>query len=228
MKEFLSVRAIDFVSRDIANDADALTRLQGLGADAVPVVADGGRWVPGIDLGQVADLLGVNYDPRPALPPDILNRRLRHALATSMRLTAQLPSASLLDKLPNRDRTCLALANHVVEIAAGYLAVLAGRDFDHAISGAVPAVELDREALADRAGRVQDALTVGRPWVEREVGTFFGPSTLHAVLERCTWHVAQHTRQLAMVLEGLGMAPDEPLGAADLDGLPMPARVWDS
>lgn len=192
------------------------------------MVADGTRWVPGVDLAQVAALLNVDYEDTPALSPDALIGRLRRALATSTRLTAQFPAANLGDRLPNRDRTNLALANHIVEIASGYVMVAAGADFDHEVSAAVPESEVDRDALAALSEAVCAALagkSPSRP--DDEVATFFGPSTLHAVLERCTWHVVQHVRQQAMLLEALGIAPDRPLGAEDFDGLPLPAGVWD-
>ena len=192
------------------------------------MVADGVRWVPGVDLGQVARLLGVDYEATPALSPDVLVDRLRHALTTSTRLTAQFPAANLADKLPNRDRTILALANHIVEVAAGYVKVAAGADFDHGVSAAIPDAEVGREALATRSEVVITALARESLLAPAdEVGTFFGPSTLHAVLERCTWHVVQHVRQQAMLLEGLGIAPDEPLRTEDFDGLPLPSGVWD-
>jgi hypothetical protein len=50
---------------------------------------------------------------------------------------------------------------------------------------------------------------------------------VHVVLERTVWHPAQHTRQLMLVLESLGIAPERPLGAADLAGLPLPEKAWD-
>jgi len=192
------------------------------------VVADGVRWVPGVDLGQVARLLGVDYEATPALSPDVLVDRLRHALTTSTRLTAQFPAANLADKLPNRDRTILALANHIVEIAAGYVKVAAGADFDHGVSAAIPDAEVGREALATRSEVVITALARESLLAPGdEVATFFGRSTLHAVLERCTWHVVQHVRQQAMLLEALDIAPDEPLRTEDFDGLPLPSSVWD-
>lgn len=192
------------------------------------MVADGTRWVPGVDLGQVAALLKVDYVATPALSPDVLVDRLRHALSTSTRLTAQLPTVNLSDRLPNRDRTNLALANHIVEIAAGYVKVAEGAKFDHVVSAAIPASEVGREALAVRSEAVITALVNESPLSpDDEVATFFGPSTLNAVLERCTWHVVQHVRQQAMVLEGLGIAPDAPLTTEDLEGLPLPSGVWD-
>jgi hypothetical protein len=50
---------------------------------------------------------------------------------------------------------------------------------------------------------------------------------LHQLLERSTWHPAQHARQLMAVLEGFGIAPDGPLSAEDLAGLPLPERLWE-
>ncbi len=192
------------------------------------MVADGSRWVPGVDLGQVAALLEVDYEATPALLPDALIGRLQRALSTSTRLTAQFPATNLSDRLPNRDRTNLALANHIVEIAAGYVKVAAGTDFGHEVSAAIPESEVGREALAARSEGVRAALEGESPLHPAdEVATFFGSSTLHAVLERCTWHAVQHVRQQAMVLERLGIAPDQPLGAEDFEGLPLPAGVWD-
>jgi hypothetical protein len=61
----------------------------------------------------------------------------------------------------------------------------------------------------------------------RLVDTYFGKHPLHIVLERTVWHPAQHTRQLMLILETLGIAPARPLSAADLAGLPLPEKAWD-
>ena len=47
-------------------------------------------------------------------------------------------------------------------------------------------------------------------------------------MERTAWHAGQHTRQLMLVLEKLGIAPDGPLTDDDFAGLPMPRNVWDN
>ncbi|RMF04668.1 MAG: hypothetical protein D6773_06145, partial [Alphaproteobacteria bacterium] len=57
---------------------------------------------------------------------------------------------------------------------------------------------------------------------------YYGDVTLHEVLERTGWHSGQHTRQLMLVLETLGIVPDRPLTDADFAGLPMPKEVWDN
>ncbi len=87
--------------------------------------------------------------------------------------------------------------------------------------------ELERDALAERSSAVQTELAGLVVDPSRRVSTYQGPFTMHGALERCTWHTAQHTRQLAMVLEGLGIEPDAPLGSGDLAGLPVPEKVWD-
>lgn len=214
------------MSWDVANDAAARRRFAALGAVSIPAVVRAGRSLPGVDLAGVAALLGVAFDPPPALPADVLVGRLRLVLGASTSLIRQFPRAHWADTLPGRDRTCLALANHIVEIAAGFLAVAEGRAFSAEVSAAVPDVELEPLPLGERARGVADALAALRLNAERSVEAFFGQTTLHAVLERCTWHGAQHTRQLAALLDGLGIKPAHPLAAADLEGLPVPTDVW--
>ena len=58
------------------------------------------------------------------------------------------------------------------------------------------------------------------------VETYYGRRTMHEVLERTTWHAAQHARQLVLMLEAHGIAADRPLTPADLAGLPMPDDPW--
>ncbi len=47
------------------------------------------------------------------------------------------------------------------------------------------------------------------------------------VFERSTWHSAQHSRQLAHVLERMGITPDKKLTPEDLAGLPLPERLFE-
>ena len=64
--------------------------------------------------------------------------------------------------------------------------------------------------------------------VERaSLKTYYGEQPLHHVMERCTWHSAQHARQIMSVLEGFGIAPDGPLTQDDYAGLPMPKGLWE-
>lgn len=193
----------------------------------MPTVVAGDDHALGVDLAAVATLLDLPFEMPAALPAAELLDRLRHVLATAMRLAAQFPPAALATTIPNRDRTCLALANHIVEIAVRYVDVATGHAFDEDASVAIPKQELGLSDLALRAEAI-DARLAARPVAaEQRVQAFFGVTTLHAVLERCTWHAAQHTRQLTALLERAGIEPEAPLTAEDLDGLPLPADVWD-
>ena len=46
-------------------------------------------------------------------------------------------------------------------------------------------------------------------------------------VEHAKWHAAQHTRQLILFLEKMGVTPDNPVTDDDLAGLPLPRGVWD-
>ena len=63
--------------------------------------------------------------------------------------------------------------------------------------------------------------------LSRILKTYFGEVAAHRVFERVTWRSAQHCRQLIAVLERMGVAPDGPLTADDLEGLPLPERLWE-
>jgi hypothetical protein len=63
--------------------------------------------------------------------------------------------------------------------------------------------------------------------LSRMLKTYYGDTSAHRVLERVTWHSAQHCRQLIAVLERMGIQADGPLTASDLAGLPLPERLWE-
>jgi hypothetical protein len=232
LKEWLTAREVVFESIDVANDAGGFDALTALGPRTVPVVAVGDRWVNGIRLDQVAALVGLTHDDTPTLKPATLVRRLDLVLETAMRLTAQIPADRLGDALPHRDRSYLSLANHLVEIAVGFIEVTEGAELTADRAAATPPVDRDLTGLAARATTTRSA--IGQWWATTAdqscsigVETFAGTQDLHRVLERTTWHCAQHTRQLAMVVESLHITPDRPLTAATLEGLPLPNQVWD-
>ena len=85
------------------------------------------------------------------------------------------------------------------------------------------------EELRAYPGSLEDWWEIGghEDPLDRVIESYWGNHTLHEVFERETWHTAQHTRQVMMFLEQLGIAPDAPLTADDLAGLPLPERVWD-
>jgi len=67
-----------------------------------------------------------------------------------------------------------------------------------------------------------------RPRLPAELDTYYGRQSLHAVLERTTWHVAQHARQLERLHELRGAEFRPRIAPALLAGLPLPDDVWDA
>jgi hypothetical protein len=125
--------------------------------------------------------------------------------------------------------------NSIEEIIDGSLAFADGMDL-----GRLPEAWLQDKAPPDlREGAAvarYGALVQGRlgGWFEgaspreyeRVIDVYSGPQSGHDLLERTTWHAAQHLRQLHALVEELGIAPPEPLPVADFDGLPLPAGLW--
>ena len=227
------MRGVAFESCDVANDIDAAARLRALGLRSVPVVAlanaaAGAKgFAFGVDLRAVAELVGVPFQASPALPVEELKQRLRAALEIAMRLASEFPPERLQDKLPRRNRTCLGLANHLVEIAAVFLRVCDGARFDVEASAAIPQTELGVADLGARSKALAKCLAEAEVQGSRTVETFFGPQPLHLVLERCAWHTMQHARQLEMMLTRTGVAPKQPIPPHLLRDLPVPTAVWD-
>lgn len=236
VKEFLTRQGVAFTSVNVLEDAAGLESLRALGARQVPVVARGGTWVDGQVLDRVADLAGISLQRHRSLTPRELVARLDRILALTRDYAAVIPEQDLETRLPHRPRTYGGLACHVFEIAEAYLDLVEHGTrveyavYDHPVP---PGLRQRSELLAFGEGirtRLQDW------WRHRgeqldfsgPADVYFGEITLHQFLERTTWHAGQHLRQLERVLvEKLGIQPDEPLCAGDFEGLPMPERVWD-
>jgi len=231
-KEFLRARGIQFESVNVREDPQAMERLTALGARSVPVIARGDAFVYGQDLATVARFVGIEADLQ-RLDVPVLVSRLLALLDCAAALTVQLPPEAWQQKLPGRERTHLDLAYHVSQVVVGFLdAALGGRlTFEHFerrppdhVATAADVAQLIRsvsQALAVWWGANQSRLPA-------EIDTYYGRQPLHAVLERTTWHVAQHARQLQRLLELRGVEPRPSLAPALLARLPLPEDVWDA
>ena len=209
--------------------------LLGLGVRSVPVVAVGEKFVIAQSLADVAELIGIAYDATPELSPDELVHRLDTVLTAAARLVRQLPPDRLGEDMRGRKRSLRQLAYHIFRIAEAFLeaTIEAGETLtlDH-LNATVPDTMQSTAEIADYGAAVRRRLS---GWWDNEaeractrtVSTYWGAHPLHHVLERTTWHPAQHVRQIAAWLEEAGIAPDGALTAADLAGLPVPEKVWD-
>jgi glutaredoxin len=232
-KEFLTRHGIEFESINVREVEGAMAELQSLGLRSVPVVAHGDRGIYAQELREVASFVGVPME-LDALPPAELIRRLDRILAAAQRYLRQLPDTRLADRLPGRTRTWRDLGYHLFVIPLGFLDAARGGELteEHfqrkppdsmqsweAIAGFGAAVRVDLQRWWDESG--SRALPA-------QVRTYYGDQPADKVLERTCWHVAQHVRQLAALLELAGVEPDQPLGPAELAGLPLPQQVWDA
>jgi glutaredoxin len=232
-KEFLRRHGIEFDSVNVREDPRAAERLAALGARSVPVVARGARYVLGQDLEELARFVGVSVDRSP-LPPAMLAARLIALLDRAAAMTRRIPSVELTRALPGRKRTCLDIAYHVPQIVVAFLDAAAGGrlTFEH-FNRAAPEHLRDADAVAAVTERT--ARSFAQWWCANgaapatTLDTYYGPQPTHAVLERTTWHVAQHLRQLERVFVAHGdTSPDVRLDPTLLEGLPLPDDAWDA
>jgi hypothetical protein len=214
-----------------AGGRDALLRL---GARSVPVVARGDRFVFAQAIGDVAVFLGLDEQSGPLLSPAELAARCDHVLETAARLIREMPDERLETRLPNRPRSWRVLMHHVFQIAVAYLDLEErGVSLSYeSLTLAPPTAMRTSAAIADFGEGVRRRLA---GWwrhaadgdFARQVSTYFGETSRHEMFERTVWHAAQHTRQLAALLEQVGIVPDQPLTRDDLRGLPLTDRIWD-
>jgi hypothetical protein len=230
----LSARAVDFQSINVAGDGDGLAQLQALGARSVPVVAKGDDFVIGQSLREVGAFLGLADEGASILQPAELVQRLDWVLAAAQRYLRQLPDSQMLAELPGRPRSYRTLSYHIFQITRGFLFVAQGGELTHELLGEEPGDDL--LSFADIADDGETARRDLLTWWEgagqsadfdAPVPTYYGPQTLHDILERTAWHTVQHVRQMLFILDGLNISPDGPIGERELAGLPLPNEVWD-
>jgi hypothetical protein len=208
--------------------------LRALGARSVPVVARDGRFVYAQVIAEVIAFLGLGEAGGPALAPAALAARADVVLATAARLVRQLPDSALGNVLPNRPRSWRVLAHHVFQIPVAFLEMEEkGMRLEYEVMVAAPPDDMATgAAIANFGESVRErfalwwARAAGADFTQR-VDTYFGGTSRHEMLERTVWHAAQHVRQLAALLESIGIAPDRPLGAAEIRDLPLTAKIWD-
>ena len=232
-REFLCERGIEFESVNVREDPLARARLTQLGVRTVPVVARGSSFVLAQDLDEVARFVGVTIE-RDRLPVEVLAARIPRLLDCAAAITRRIPDAALGTPLPGRKRTNLDLAYHVPQIVVALLEAVAGGCLTYEHFNRKPPDRLTTaEDAATAAERV--ARSFGQWWLANAgalpltLDTYYGIQPFAAVLERTTWHVAQHVRQLELLLHTLGVETQGALLPVELlDRLPLPTDVWDA
>jgi glutaredoxin len=235
-KEFLIDNGIEFVSVNVLEDESGFAELAELGVRLVPIVARGKDWANGAVFRDVARVAGFEWGGHDMLAPSDMMVRLNGILAGACRFTAQLPEDVIDTLLPGRPRTYRELAYHIFNIPEVFLdRVEHDAPYTYeALLSKLPPEMVTKDDLLDYANAVTERLN---SWWEKggadtdftQPGkVYYGDVSLHEVLERTCWHSGQHTRQLMLVLEKLGLNPDDPLPDQAFAGLPMPRKVWDN
>ncbi len=215
-------------------DEGGFEELRRLGARSVPVVSRGDRFVFAQVISDVVEFLGLDDSAGPALSPAELAARCDQVLRTAIRLVRQMPDGRLETVLPNRPRSWRVLMHHIFQIPTAYLDLEEhGRAFSYEWLTAPPPPEMRSSAAVAVFGesvRARFAAWWARVAGEdfaRQAPTYFGETSRHEMLERTVWHSAQHTRQLAALLDEAGVAADRPLTRDDVRGLPLTDKIWD-
>lgn len=207
--------------------------LHSLGAKSVPVVSKGGEFVYAQSLKAVADLLDLDVSVGPELTMPELVDKMEIVLTAAERLWRQMPNERLGDNLPNRDRSYRVLGHHIFRIPEAFLEMTQGATLTNELLTTPPPPDMTTvEQITRYGGDVRERfkkwwLGVEDVTGDQTVPTYYGDQPILEVLERTTWHAAQHVRQSRMILEQMGITPDRPLSPEDLAGLPVPDKVWD-
>lgn len=232
-KEFLTRRGVAFESVNVSARPDAMQELAALGARSIPVVSRGPDWVYAQSLNDVTGFLGIAAAEGARLPPAALAKRVEIILPKAMGFVRQMPDAVLDGAFRDSWAPPRGLAHHVFRIVEAFLESVetpCELGYDRIMEGTHEVAPGQ-----DVAGYGQQVLDRFNAWWAGAQGadfnaamdTYYGPQTLHEVLERTTWHSAQHARQLMVVIESLGRSVVEPLTATDLADLPLPEKAWD-
>ena len=202
----------------------------------VPVVALGDQYVFAQNLEDVAEFVGLQGTGHTPLPPEVLIRRWTKVLRTTQAYLRQMPDAKLGERvIDNRDRSIRLMGHHVFRIAEAFLeTAVDGVEYATQLANEPPA-EGECVTGAEIAAYGEGVIVRLQAWWDglsdkscrQKVQTFFGPQPVSMLFERSTWHSAQHTRQLAAVLERFGIEPNGRLTREDLEGLPLPEGLWE-
>ena len=234
VKEFLSGLGVDYESINVSARPEAMEELRAMGVRTVPVVARGTDYVFAQELADVSRFIGRHVEFH-RLPAPVLVEKWLNVLEAAQRHVLQVPAERLGERATaGRDRSVRDLAYHVYQVADAFLqAVEHGEGDLSAIYNAPPPDGVRAPADIRAYGAAVTARVRG--WwagvtdksLSGAAKTYYGVQPLHHLLERSTWHSAQHARQIMAVLERFGIEPDAPLTEQDYAGLPMPAGLWE-
>lgn len=231
LKEFVEVTGLPYRAINVEAEPQNAAKLLSKGM-RVPALCVGDECVNGVHLATVATLLGVEYREPDRLDPAALAEKYRLAIHALCRFTAQITPEAAVLALPGRERSLAEVAGH----AACVMRYFIGKYDDDAFPLFFDDLEPETREPDELMAFARESLAQFEQWwaelesgdpLDTVVPVYWGHRSLHEALEREVWHTMQHTRQVMFMLETAGIAPDRPLDAGDLAGLPLPTRVFD-
>ena len=208
-----------------------MAALERLGVRSVPVLSRGDKYTFGQSTKQIVDFLGLTEKSGPELSTDQLAARVTKFMDAALELIPLMPADRLSTHVPGRPRSYRTLAFHLFRVVAAFLDANQGKSLESAAFREEPAADADTATLVAYGTKVRDRF---RAWWQagdtapsKTLQTYYGPQSLHELMERTTWHSGQHVRQYMMLLEKEGVPHHRPLVTADFAKLPMPQNVWE-
>lgn len=220
----------------MVNDPDGQAQLLNLGVRTVPVLAKNGQYIFCQNLEDVAEFVGVQGTGHTPLPPEALITKWTTVLRAAQRYIRQIPKDQLNERvIDNRDRSIRLMGHHIFRIGEAFLeTAIDGVEYWVQLAN-VPPKDGTYTTGAEIASYGESVIERIENWwtkledksCQEKVKTFYGTPPAHQLLERSTWHSAQHTRQLIAVIERFGIEPDRRLTPEHLAGLPLPEGLWE-
>jgi len=216
---------------NVLEDPNGLAELQQLGVRTVPVLSRGDKYIFGQSTKQIVDFLGLNEKSGPELSTDELAQRVDKFMGAALELIPLMPADKLGTHVPGRPRSYRTLAFHLFRVVDAFVGANEGTTLVQDMFREEPAPDADTATLVAWGEKVRQRF---RDWWKKgdtapakTLPTYYGPQSLHELMERTTWHCGQHVRQYMMLLEKEGVRHHRPLGPPDFAKLPMPQNVWD-
>ena len=204
------------------------------GLRRVPALVKGDQYAFGQMLEPFAKMVGLSETGSGGLSPEQLFEKYKMVFAAGQRYARQFPPERLRERvIPNRERVIRTLCYHIFRIGEAFLETWDGAEYGQRIADNEPPESMQTgEDIARYGASVWERYEAWWKGVEdrslpRVLKTYYGDTKAPMVFERVTWHSAQHCRQLAFVLERMGIEPDRPLTPEDLAGLPLPERLFE-
>ena len=206
--------------------------LHALGARSVPAVARDGAFVFAQVLSDVVAFLSLEEVSSPVLSAAELAVKYQRILTIAIAYTRQMPDAELGRQLPNRPRSWRVLMHHVFQIPCAFIEAQHKTLTYEMLLAGPPEAMTDSASIAAFGETVANQFThwwtnAANSDFTRKVSTYFGDTTLHELLERTVWHSTQHVRQVASLLEEVGITPELALDRELLQDLPLTGKLWD-